>query len=152
MSTAAARLYETDFYGWIQNQAAALRTRSLANLDFDNLVEEIESVGKSEKRELESRLESLLMHLLKWQYQPNFRSASWQITIKDQRRRIADHLEENPSLKNFVPKSHEKIYSYAVTEAAKETGMSDSTFPSECPWTFEQAMAPDFWPEQECAP
>jgi len=147
MSTATDQLYETDFYGWIQRQANTLRARDFAALDLDNLIEEIESMGKSEKRELENRLEILLMHLLKWRHQPTFRGKSWQLTIKEQRRRITSHLRENPSLKSFIPETYEETYGYAVLDAAKETGMDESVFPTQCPWTFEQVMRPDFWPE-----
>jgi len=147
MNIAATHLYDTDFYGWIQNQAAMLRNRDFAALDLDNLIEEVESMGKSEKRELESRIELLLMHLLKWQYQPSFRGASWEATIIEQRKRVAKHLRENPSLKGNLAEAYKETYSYAVLEAVKETGLHKSTFPTECPWTFDQAMDDDFWPE-----
>jgi len=147
MNTASARLYETDFYGWIQQQAAALRAGNFTSLDLENLIEEIESMGKSEKRELESRLELLLMHLLKWQYQSAFRGTSWEATIEEQRDRVADHLAENPSLKGALPDTYNKAYRYAVHAAVKETGMGKAVFPSECPWTFDQAMDNGFWPD-----
>jgi len=147
MSLATATLYEADFYGWTQRQADRLRARDMANLDVENLIEEIESMGRSEKRELTSRLELLLMHLLKWQYQPNFRSKSWQLTVKEQRRRVAEHLGENPSLKGMLTEAYEKAYGFAVLEAEHETGLDESVFPTRCPWTFEQAMDEGFWPE-----
>jgi len=146
-TTAAARLYDTDFYKWTQSQADTLRTGNFAGLDVNNLIEEIESMGRGEKRELTSRLELLLMHLLKWQYQPNFRSKSWQLTIKEQRRRVDEHLSENPSLKGLLAEVYEKTYRFALLEAAKETGMEESMFPEQCPWTFTQAMDEDFWPD-----
>jgi len=147
MSTATAQLYETDFYAWIQSQADALRARNISDLDFENLIEEIEDMGKSEQRELESRLEVLLAHLLKWQFQPEHRGTSWQATIKEQRKRIIKHLKENPSLKNSMPEAYAETYDYAILEAVKETGMVESTFPAQCPWTFEQVMDADFWPD-----
>jgi len=147
MSTATISLYEADFYGWIQRQVAMLRGRDFAKLDLDNLIEEVESMGKSEKRELESRLEVLLMHLLKWLYQPERRGASWQLTIKGQRDRITDHISDNPSLKDTLSETYDRAYRYAVTDAALETGLGKSTFPAECPWTFEQAMDDNFWPD-----
>jgi len=147
MSASSAELYKADFYAWIQQQTNVLKAGNFASLDLDNLIDEIESMGKSEKRELESRLEVLLAHLLKWQFQADFSGKSGQLTIKEQRRRIADHLQENPSLKSVVPNSYEKIYSYALIQAAKETNMDESTFPTQNPWTFDQAMAADFWPE-----
>jgi len=149
MSLAQTTLYETDFYGWIQQQAARLRSRNINGLDFDNLVEEIESMGRSEKRELESRLELLLMHLLKWVYQPQRRGSSWEATIVEQRDRLADHLRDNPSLKSLVPEIYDRTYRYAVTLAVKETGMGRPTFPATCPWSFDEAMDDGFWPEAE---
>jgi len=148
VSSTSARLYDTDFYGWIQNQAAMLRGRDFAAIDLDNLIEEVESMGRSEKRELENRVELLLMHLLKWAYQPNFRSRSWQLTIKEQRRQVARHLRDNPSLKSLMPEIHEEAYQGAIFSAAKETGMDEAMFPAQCPWTFEQAMDAGFWPER----
>jgi len=145
MST--ARLYETDFYGWTQSQVSAMRDKDLASLDLDNLIEEVESMGKSEKRELESRLEVLLTHLLKWRYQPNLRGKSWQFTIVEQRKRIDYHLKENPSLKARIPELYENTYAFAVIDAVKETGMEEKVFPAQCPWTFYEVMDGDFWPE-----
>jgi len=147
MSTATAQLYETDFYGWIQSQVDVLRTRNLADLDVDNLIEEIESMGKSQKRALTSRLEILFMHLLKWQFQPALKGPSWRFTIEEQRVRIVEHLDENPSLKSTIPTSIEVAYRHAKRLAARETGIDETQFPVQCPWTFEQALNPDFWPE-----
>jgi len=140
-------LYEKDFYGWTQHQASMLRSRNMANLDFENLIEEIESMGKSEQRELESRLEVLLMHLLKWQHQPEKRSTSWELTIEEQRRRLDDHIQENPSLKPKIPDAQTKAYRYATFRASKETGIPESRFSAHCPWKFEQVMDQDFWPQ-----
>jgi len=147
MSTASARLYETDFYGWIQNQAGVLRAGNFASLDLDNLIEEIEDVGRSRQRALESRLEILVMHLLKWKFQPKRRGTSWELTIEDQRDRIAKLLRENPSLKSRVQEAFEEVYRFAVREAARETKIKKTTFPERCPWTFDQVMNPDYWPE-----
>jgi len=152
MSTASARLYETDFYGWIQNQAGVLRAGNFAGLDLDNLIEEIEDVGKSRQRALESRLEILLMHLLKWQFQPDHMTPSWKHTIVEQRKRIAKLMKKNPSLSGVIDESFGDAYEFAVDSASTETGLPASTFPPRCPWTFEQATSPDFWPEQECTP
>jgi len=147
MAVASARLYETDFYGWIQQQANALKAGSFASLDLENLIDEIESMGKSHQRALASRLEILLIHLLKWQFQPNLRSPSWRHTIREQRRRIGELLQDNPSLKPHIPKAFHSAYSYAVMGASDETGFTEETFPAQCPWTFEQIMETSFWPE-----
>jgi len=147
MNTTPTQLYDTDFYGWVQQQANTLRTGNLAGLDVENLIEEIESMGRNEKRELENRLRLLLIHLLKWQHQPNFRSKSWQMTIKEQRRQVAKHLRENPSLTATLTETYKETYGFAVLGAAKETGMDESVFPTECAWTFDQAMDDGFWPD-----
>jgi len=147
MSTATAQLYETDFYGWIQNQVGILRARNLADLDVDNLIEEIESMGKSQKRALTSRLEVLFMHLLKWQFQPALKGPRWRFTIEEQRVRIVEHLDENPSLKSAIPACVEVAYRHAKRLAARKTGIDETQFPVQCPWTFEQTLNPDFWPE-----
>jgi len=147
MSTATARLYETDFYGWIQHQAGVLRAGNFASLDLDNLIEEIEDMGKRQKQELRSRLSVLFAHLLKWQYQPKLQSNSWASTIKVQRFEIRVHIDDNPSLKHYLDETITKAWQGAVIMAETETGLLASTFPERCPWTFEQAMSPDFWPE-----
>ena len=139
--------YETDFYGWTQEQARLLRSGQLSELDTQNLLEEIEAMGRSERRELESRLEVLILHLLKWRYQDTYRGKSWLLTIKEQRRRLADCLDDNPSLRNRLDDILNKGYQYARLSAAKETGYNESVFPSTCPWTFEQIMNTDFFPD-----
>jgi len=149
MSTAADTLYETDFYAWLQQQARALRTRNFAHLDWDNLVEEIEDMGKNHQRALQSRLEVLLMHLLKWQFQPERQSRSWSFTIKEQRLRIATLIQKNPSLRAKIPEAIEEAYGYALFAAAEETGLDRAVFPTECPWTFEHIMDEQFWPTAE---
>jgi len=148
MSTVTANLYETDFYGWIKSQVDALKAGNLKGLDVDNLIEEVEDMGRSEKREFDSRLEVLLTHLLKWQYQPNFRGRSWQFTVMEQRTRIAYHLADNPSLKSRIPETYERTYALAVIDAVKETGLDKTAFPAQCPWTFDEVMDEDFWPEE----
>jgi len=137
MNTASLPLYDADFYAWTQQQANALKAEDFSSLDLDNLIDEIESMGKSEKRELDNQLEVLLAHLLKWQFQPNFRGKIWQLTIIEQRKGITYHLMDNPSLKSRIPETYERIYTFAVMDAVKETGMAGSTFPAECPWTFD---------------
>jgi hypothetical protein len=139
-------LYDRDFYAWANEQAALLRAGKLAAADIENIAEEIESMGKTEKRELANRLAVLLLHLLKWQYQPARRCSSWQATIRVQRRDLAIHLQDNPSLKAKLAETIEQAYGNAVIEAASETGQPELSFPSECPWTFELIMNAAFWP------
>lgn len=140
-------LYETDFYAWTSQQAGLLRGKNLLNADLENIAEEIEDMGKNLKRELESRLKILFIHLLKWQYQSGYRGNSWRYSIEEQRAELADHLIDNPSLKHKLPNAIERAYRYAITGAAKETGFSKNIFPTSCPWSFEQAMDNDFWPD-----
>jgi len=140
-------LYDHDFYAWSQEQARLLRSGKLSEADLEHIAEEIESMGKTEKRELINRLAVLLLHLLKWQYQPGRRGASWQATIRVQRRDLHRHLVDNPSLKSKLPEAIADAYGNAIIEAGAETGLTESTFPAVCPWSFEQIMADGFWPE-----
>lgn len=140
-------LYENDFYGWTQEQADLLRSGNLSELDTQNLLEEIEAMGRSERRELESRLRVLLMHLLKWQFQSERQSRSWKLTIEEQRLQADELLTENPSLKNRLSGLMANAWRLAVISAERETNIRRSVFPAECPWTFEQIMDPEFWPE-----
>jgi hypothetical protein len=139
-------LYEQDFHAWAMQQAELLRTRKLDCADLDNIAEEIESMGRSEKRELVSRLGVLLLHLLKWRFQPDLRGNSWRLTVKAQRRSLGRHLKENPSLKSSLDDAMRDAYGDALIEAERETGLAAETFPDTCPFTFDQAIDDDFWP------
>jgi hypothetical protein len=139
-------LYDSDFYAWANTQAALLRAGKLDQADIENIAEEIESMGRSEKRELVSRLSVLLLHLLKWQYQPARRGASWEVTIGNQRRALIRHLRDNPSLKPKIPEAVDDAYIDARASAYAETGLGLATFPPVCPWPFEQFMDENFWP------
>jgi hypothetical protein len=116
-------------------------------LDLEHIADEIEDVGKSERRELRSRMSALLAHLLKWQYQAGYQSNSWRRTIKEQRRGIAACIKETPSLKSDLgrPDWWDLVWSDAISTAVKETGLD--CFPESCPWSFDQTMDQDFWPE-----
>ena len=139
-------LYETDAYTWALRQSDALRRRAVEEIDWDNVAEEIESVGKTEARELESRLEVLLVQLLKWRCQPQLRGRSWEATIKEQRRRIARHLAENPGLKPRRDELLAEAYQIARLEAVRETDLAEETFPETNPFTWAQALDEGFWP------
>jgi hypothetical protein len=132
--------YDTDFYQWANRQAELLRTGNLSEADIEHIAEEIESMGKSEKREFISRLTVLFVHLLKWQYQPSHQSKSWQLTIKEQRMMITDHLEDNPSLQAKIDEVVLKAYRLARTKAARETGLDEDVFPIQCPFSFDEAL------------
>lgn len=139
--------YEKDFYGWTQEQARLLAAGRFAELDLANLAGEIEDMGSSELREIESRFTRLFSHLLKWKFQPSHRGVSWELTLKEQRSRIAKRLKKSPGLKPHLQEVTEDAYEYARIEAAKETGLALSIFPESMPWTIEQATADNFLPE-----
>ncbi len=134
-------LYDRDFYAWANEQVALLRSGNLPSADIANIAEEIESMGRSEKRELVNRLNVLLKHLLKWKYQPERRGTSWRLSIANSRDQLTDHLNENPSLKAHRLDAMASAYRYARRETAIETGLPASTFPVSCPWTFDQTMS-----------
>ena len=140
-------LYDQDFYAWANEQAALLRAGRLAEADIGNIADEIESMGRSEKRELVNRLTVLLAHLMKWQFQPALRGNSWRLTIEEQRYRLESHLRDNPSLKSQLPLAMQDAYKLTLVQTMRETGLARSVFPATCPFTYDQAMNPDFWPE-----
>lgn len=139
--------YEQDFYGWTQAQARLLREGRFTELDVANVVEEIETLGRSERRELASRLRVLLLHLLKWQHQSARRGSSWRHSIEVQRDDARDHLAENPSLQPQLDDLLVTAYRKARVDAEAETGLSRTVFPTACPWTPEQVLSDSFWPD-----
>jgi hypothetical protein len=139
--------YDRDFYAWANEQAALLRAGKLGQADLAHIAEEIESMGKTEKRELVSRLTVLLLHLLKWRFQPEFRSTSWRLSVEEQRIQVASHLVDNPSLKVLLATALADSYRLAVIGARRETGLGAEAFPARCPWSFDQMMNDDFWPD-----
>jgi hypothetical protein len=144
-----APLYDEDFYAWTQEQAALLRAKKWRELDYGNLAEELEALGKRDRRELEHRLEVLVMHLLKWRYQPERRERSrgWRSTIREQRRRLTRLLRDSPSLRSEVPALLDDGYPHACGKALDETRLPPETFPPTCPWTAVQVLDDAFWPE-----
>ena len=140
-------LYTRDFYAWTQESARLLQEKRFSELDVQHLIEEIQSMGASERRELLNRLEVLLIHLLKWHYQPVWRGQGWQLTLKEQRRKLARLLLENPSLKALLQQAILDAYGDAVLSAAKETGLAESTFPTQCPYTEAQIFDMGYYPD-----
>jgi len=145
---ATAPLYDTDFYAWTKTQTAALQQKAFEQLDIANLIEEIEDMGKSQHRQLESRFAILIAHLLKWQFQPDKRSRSWQATIRTQRRHIHKLLAQNPSLRPTVPEAINDAYADALDIAWAETGLDESLFPAEVPYTPGQILDESFFVTQ----
>lgn len=143
-----AATYETDIIAWANEQASLLRAGRLSSIDIDHIAEEIEDVGKSEQRELSSRMAVLLAHLLKWKIQPSHRSPSWEATIHAQRNSIERRLKKTPSLVASLsdPDWQADAWDDAVALAAKETDIEFSDFPESCPWTNDQILSCDFYP------
>jgi hypothetical protein len=142
--TPPQNLYHIDLYLWINTTAQLLRDRQFDDVDWDNLIAVIEDMGKDKRRELQSRLRVLLMHLLKYQYQPEKRSSSWRGTILEQYRQIVSLLEDSPSLKNYYKEIFPKCYKDAVDDAADETLLAINTFPSESPFIPENVIDREF--------
>jgi hypothetical protein len=142
--------YEHDFYTWTQAQAAALRAKDWAALDIENVAEEIESLGRSDRRAITHQLERLLLHLLKWVYQAQERARrgrSWRGSIRQARQAIADLIEESPSLRDLPAERLARAYIRARAQAMEQTGLPLSTFPETCPWSPDQLQDEDFFPE-----
>lgn len=145
--TTNSNLYEQDFYLWIETIAKQLKTGRFAEIDLENLIEEIESMGRSEKRALESNLVVLLMHLLKYKYQPEKRTNSWLSTILEHRRRLNRNLQDSPSLKKYFLKIFSECYQDARQQAAIETGLLIDNFPAESPFSEDRCLNKDFLPD-----
>jgi len=139
--------YEKDFYAWTIHNAQLLRKRKLSEIDIDNIAEEIESMGKSEKRELVNRLIILMAHLLKWKLQSARRSKSWELTIKNQRVDFKDLLEESPSLKKEMEEKFKHAYARAIGVAAEQTGIDEETFPKKPPFTLKECLKASYLPD-----
>ena len=139
--------YEEDLYAWTREQAALLRAHRTEGLDWDHLAEELESMVGRDRRELESRLCVILLHLLKWQAQPELRGASWRKTLRTQRREIRNLLRQSPSLRRHVPTMTLEAYQDAVKDAVDETGLPADRFPADCPYAPADALAEDYLPD-----
>jgi hypothetical protein len=144
---ATSSLHELDFYAWTQQQVDLIKSGNLVDVDFEHLLEEIEGMGASERRELINRLAILLAHLLKWHHQPSFRGRSWQLTIKEQRRQLQRHLQDNPSLHARLDEFIADSYIDSVLLAAKETGLDESAFPVQCPYAQNDLLNLEFYLE-----
>ena len=144
-----AELYKQDFFAWTQTTAAMIRAGKWYDIAPEALAEEVESLGARDHRELRQRLQRLVTHLLKWQYQPSRRQTghSWRSTIRTQRQEIADLVEQSPSLRCTVPDALMARYALAREHASTQTRLPLATFPETCPWTPEQVLDTDFWPE-----
>ena len=140
-------LYNSDFYAWTQEQARLLKETKWDLVDVVNLIEEIETLGRQERKELRNRFGVLIGHLLKWQYQPKNRSNSWLATIREQRRKIEMLLQESPSLQPHLEEALQTGYEDGVDLAVRETNLSYETFPETCSYTLEQVIEAKFLPD-----
>ena len=140
-------LYEQDFYAWVEQTAELLKSRNWEILDLENLIEEVVDLGRSQQRALQSALRLILSHLLKWKYQPEKRSNSWQITIISERLNLDELFTESPSLRRFLNDTEwiNTTYQRARKEAIVETGLSEDNFPIVCPFTVDEILDLDFY-------
>ena len=137
-------LYDQDYYLWLSDTAKLLKAKKFTLLDLENLIEEIESLGKSEKRAIKSNLIIVILHLLKWRYQPEKQSNSWKSSIREHRRRIRELLIDSPSLKNYLPEILADCYLAAKKQASDETGLSVVAFPKASPFSLTECLDEDF--------
>jgi len=142
----ATNLYDQDFATWTSETARLLRARRFDEIDVEHVAEEIEDMGKSERRELLSRLSVIILHLLKWKWQADRRKPGWKSTIITQRAELRRLFEQSPSLKRAVAFAVRDVYTDAVESASVETGLAAATFPRECPFSAEQILE-QFFPE-----
>jgi hypothetical protein len=147
LETNRKNLYETDYLRWIETTLAQLQARDYSNIDWENLIEEIGDMGRSERRSLKSNLIVVITHLLKWQYQPNFRSGSWKGSNVEHRRRIRESLKESPSLKPYFEEILAECYRDAVKQAMAETFLSVEIFPQVSPYKSVELLDDEFIPQ-----
>jgi hypothetical protein len=143
--------YERDFYSWLMEQAGFVREGRWDALDRDNLAEEIESFGREQFNKLVSALRVLMLHMLKWDHQPERRTRSWVLSIKVQRKLLEHLLSDNPGLKPRIGEALERAYDLARIEAAQETGFDEKVFPATCPYSFGDITARQFLPSDPAA-
>jgi hypothetical protein len=147
----AGRVYEADLYGWVEDQVALLRAGEVGSIDASHIAQELTKLGRSEFDKLVSAVRVVLHHLLKWDYQPERRSRSWVITIREQRRRIARELRDNPSLKPRIEEAVAEAYPDALDGARRETGLS-KTLPQTCPYSWQELVQRKIALEEEASP
>jgi hypothetical protein len=140
-------LYERDYWQWLETTVNQLRDRDYTQVDWENLIEELADMGRSERRGLKSNLIVILVHLLKWQFQPERRSGSWAGSIVEHRRRVKEALDESPSLKPYLEDIFVECYAQAVKQARAETELPSEKFPVQCPYSLADAMRDAFLPQ-----
>ena len=143
--------YDDDFYGWTQDTVTSIRQEKWHDVDWKHVAEELEALGKRDRRELESRLVALMLHLLKGRFQPERRQRgrSWRRTILEQRRQLANLMSDSPSLRPRASSVLVRLYLHARQLAAAETGLPEDMFPGVCPWNLSQVLDSQFWPDSD---
>jgi hypothetical protein len=139
-------LYDQDYYLWIEQTVELLKQQKFREIDLVNLIEEIETMGRSEKRSISSNLRILLMHLLKYKYQPEKRTNSWLLTIREHRKRLQEAFKTSPSLKRYYREIFKECYQDAREFAADETGLQITTFPEISPFSLEETLNSNYLP------
>ncbi|WP_192483188.1 MULTISPECIES: DUF29 domain-containing protein [Cysteiniphilum] len=139
-------LYERDFYAWLADTIRTLKNKAFDQLDTENLIEELEGIGRQERRELQSKLETLMLHLLRWQYTPEDQCKAFRLNIKKYRLRIKHLLQEMPSINMFVEEDAHEAYDYAKLKAISETDLEESKLPADLPYTLEQLLDDTYLP------
>lgn len=142
-----ASSYETDYVHWVETTLEHLKAGDYTNVDWVNLLEEIEDMSRRERQSLESNLVIVLLHLLKWQYQPELQSGSWKGSLVEHRRRIRKSLKSSPSLKPYLQQCFDEAYTDAVEQAVAETSLPCTIFPVACPYMLEQVLDAEYLPE-----
>ncbi|MDZ8236445.1 MAG: DUF29 domain-containing protein [Nostoc sp. ChiQUE01a] len=140
-------LYDNDYLQWIETTVKKLQSQDYTNVDWENLIEEIADMGRSERRSLKSNLIVILVHLLKWQFQPEKRSGSWEGSIVEHRRRVKEALNDSPSLKPYLESIFAECYAQAVKQARAETGLSVESFPVNCSYQLSEVTNDEFLPQ-----
>jgi hypothetical protein len=140
--------YDRDFYTWSQEQGRLVREGRWAKVDRENVAEEIESLRREQFNKLESAIRVILIHMLKWDHQPERRSRSWALSLKVMRIDLEDVLSDNPGLKPRIGEAIQRAYRKATVEAARETGLEETKFPTTCPYSFDDITSRAFDHEQ----
>jgi Domain of unknown function DUF29 len=146
LKTHSQTLYETDYLQWIETIVEKLQSQDYANVDWENLIEEIADMGRSERRSFKSNLIVILVHLLKWQFQPEKRSGRRHRSIIEHRRRVKEALDDSPSLKSYLESIFAECYAQAIKQAKAETGLPVESFPVVCPYQLPEVTNDEFLP------
>ena len=145
-SSPTTSLYDRDYALWLETTIEQLRQQNFDQVDWGNVLDEFESMSKRDRRSIKSNLVILLLHLLKWEFQPEMRSGSWKGSIREHRRRIQQILQDSPSLRSYVPEILSEAYTEAVEQAIDETGLEIVMFPIDCPYDIVNIFNPSFLP------